>query len=215
MIFFNFYKIKLDAKGCSESCIHLHIMGLGTSYLNVFKSFYFGGCTLQSHWPTSTSRFSPTWILTEEIWTWSNLLALSTTYFVFCYWGHVGMIGCRKVSVKEWKKRGNIFLCLGDKELLRWWRKVLYKRGSHCYIFCRDSTFTRNQMTQIYIKIVYQTFFFFLSKAAVGKVTMLLQSGSPSIHFYAGADIWSALITWEVFYMRLSFQAWFVKLVGY
>lgn len=54
-------------------------------------------------------------------------------------------------------------------------------------------------MTQIYIKIVYQTFFFFffLSKAAVGKVTMLLQSGSPStgIHFYAGADIWSALIT--------------------
>lgn len=129
MIFFNFYKIKLDAKGCSESCIHLHIMGLGTSYLNVFKSFYFGGCTLQSHWPSSTSRFSPTWILTEEIWTWSNLLALSTTYFVFCYWGHVGMMGCRKVSVKEWKKRGNIFLCLGDKELLRWWRKVLYKEA--------------------------------------------------------------------------------------
>lgn len=29
------------------------------------------------------------------------------------------MIGCRKVAVKEWKKRGNIFLCLGDKELLR------------------------------------------------------------------------------------------------
>lgn len=161
MIFFNFNKIKLDAKGCSESCIHLHIMGLGPSYLNIFKSFYFGGCKLQSHWPSSTSRFSPTWILTEEIWTWSNLLALSTTYFVFCYWGHVGMIGCRKVAVKEWKKRGNIFLCLGDKELLRWWRKVLYKRGSHCYIFCRDSTFTRNQMTQIYIKIVYQTFFYF------------------------------------------------------
>lgn len=90
------------------------------------------------------------------------------------------MIGCRKVAVNEWNKRV-IY-------------SSVYKRDSHCYIFCRDSTFTRNQMTQIYIKIVYQTFFF-LSKAAVGKVTMLLQSGSPSIHFYAGADIWSALIT--------------------
>lgn len=177
----------------------LNLTSIYTSRHILFKSFYFGGCTLQSHWPSST-RFSPTWILTEEIWTWSNLVALSTTYFVFCCWGHVGMIGCRKVAVNEWNKRVI-------------YSSVYKKNKPLLYILQRLNIYKESDDTDLYQNSLSD--FFFLSKAAVGKVTMLLQSGSPSIHFYAGADIWSALITWEVFYMRLSFQAWFVKLVGY
>lgn len=127
----------------------LNLTSIYTSRHILFKSFYFGGCTLQSHWPSST-RFSPTWILTEEIWTWSNLVALSTTYFVFCCWGHVGMIGCRKVAVNEWNKRVI-------------YSSVYKKNKPLLYILQRLNIYKESDDTDLYQNSLSDFFFFIQS----------------------------------------------------